>query len=302
MNTALVIGYGSIGKLHCAVLADLGYQVRIVSNHARDEPNCFPTIAAALETADGAATKEPLQYAVIASPTHVHENDLRQLRALGYDGKVLVEKPLFMSLPDEPVSGASSIYVGYNLRFHPALIELKRQIADKPVLTVHHYVGQHLAQWRPGSDHMSSYSAHKEKGGGILRDLSHELDLMQFLFGSRMQAKAIGGKFGNVTHDAEDAYGFVMQYDRCPLVTLQMNCLDHFGRRHMKIICEDTSFDLDFSSNRLRSGDREETFPAARETSYRLMHEDILNTEVQTACTFEEGMEILQLIESLESP
>ena len=297
MNTALVIGYGSIGKLHCAVLADLGYQVRIVSNHARGEPNGYPTIAAALE----AAAEEPPQYAVIASQTHSHEDDLRQLRAAGYDGKVVVEKPLFMRLPDEPVPGKPSIYVGYNLRFHPALTELKRQLADKSVLTAHHYVGQHLSQWRPGSDHLKSYSAHKAEGGGVLRDLSHELDLMQFLFGSRIQAKAIGGKLGNATRDADDAYGFVMQYDRCPLITLQMNCLDHFGGRQLKIVCEDTSFDLDFSSGKLRSGDREETYPAARETSYRLMHEDILNAEVPTACSFEEGMEILRLFESIES-
>ena len=45
------------------------------------------------------------------------------------------------------------------------------------------YAGQCLPTWRPESDYKNTYSAKSEKGGGVLRDLSHEIDLCLSLVG-----------------------------------------------------------------------------------------------------------------------
>lgn len=292
MGKALVIGFGSIGKLHANILGDAGFDTGVVSRHATNEIRSFSDIDDAVSYME--------DYVVIASQTSHHESGLRRVRELGYQGKVLVEKPLFMHPPEQPLPDTRSTYVGYNLRYHPALIELRKMLAREKVCTVHHYVGQHLSQWRPGTDHKESYSANKSLGGGVLRDLSHELDLMQFLFGKPAGIKSLGGKFSDVTKDTEDAFGLLIQYEKCPLVTLQMNYLDHFGGRNMKVVCEDTSFDLDFVSGHLRAGDRTRQFAFGRETTYRAMHEDILGSVVKNACTYEEGMSILEQIARLE--
>ncbi len=293
MKNALVIGFGSIGKLHCNILEQMGFRVSVVSKHNAGPPQTYSSLAD--------ACKVMPDYVVIASQTSDHESHLRELREVGYDGKVLVEKPLFATSDQEPVAGSGSVFVGYNLRYHPCTTALVDSLAGKKVLTVHHYVGQHLSLWRPGSNHLESYSANKALGGGVLRDLSHELDLMNFLFGPPELVKAIGGRFGTVTNDAEVAYGLVMKTAKCPLITLQMNCLDHFGLRQMKVVCEDTSFDLDFTHATFRSGKDTQSFQLKRGTSYRLMHEDILDATVKQACSYEQGLRILKQIEDLEN-
>ena len=40
------------------------------------------------------------------------------------------------------------------------------------------------SNWRPKQDYHTSYSAYKNKGGGVLLDLSHELDYATWIFGS----------------------------------------------------------------------------------------------------------------------
>ena len=293
MKTALIIGYGSIGKLHCKILAEMGFKLRIVSGHENSGDEFFPDI----ET--GCAPY--LDYAVIASSTILHQRQLETLLKCGYAGKVTVEKPLFAQPEMDKDYPADLIYVGYNLRFHPGLIALREALTGRKVLTVQHYVGQHLSQWRTGADHLKSYSAHSTQGGGVLRDLSHELDLMQHLFGKADRMSSLGGRFGNVTVDSEDAFGIVMRAERCPLITLQMNYLDWHGGRQMKVVCEDTSIDLDFTRGTLRVGNEVQNFDFDRETSYRSMHHDILSDHPADACTYAEAADILKQIETLEN-
>ena len=44
-------------------------------------------------------------------------------------------------------------------------------------------VGQYLPNWRPEKDYRETVSAQKSLGGGVLMELSHELDFLMWLFG-----------------------------------------------------------------------------------------------------------------------
>ncbi len=48
-------------------------------------------------------------------------------------------------------------------------------------------VGQHLSQWRPGTDARASVSARHELGGGVLLELSHELDALRYVLDSDVE-------------------------------------------------------------------------------------------------------------------
>ncbi|MEM7289358.1 MAG: Gfo/Idh/MocA family oxidoreductase, partial [Pseudomonadota bacterium] len=87
MKQALVIGYGSIGKLHCDVLRSLGFSVSIVSQHALSGDAVFRKLDEALRQAP--------DYVVIASKTSLHRDQLDELMRSGFEGKIMVEKPLF---------------------------------------------------------------------------------------------------------------------------------------------------------------------------------------------------------------
>jgi predicted dehydrogenase len=65
-------------------------------------------------------------------------------------------------------------------------------------------VGQYLPDWRPGKDYRTTVTARRELGGGALLELSHELDYLQWIFGSAYWVSAVIGKHSNLEIDTED--------------------------------------------------------------------------------------------------
>lgn len=287
----LVIGYGSIGKRHAQVLSEMGCDVYVLSKRKIDFPQRVNNIDDAL--------KMGFEYIIIASDTCDHYTDLMKLVAEKFTGKVLVEKPLFSKYSDikQPPFAVS---VAYNLRFHPIIQKLKAEIARKKILSVHHYVGQYLPGWRKDRNHLDNYSAHKNKGGGVLRDLSHELDLAAWLFGKVKSFVAKGGRYGDVTVDSEDVYAIIFEQEQCPVVSMQMNYLDHVPRREMIVNTIDVSYKADLVNNTLWINAESVSMQVDANLSYRQMHTDILENGGANTCSFEEGLSIVSLIEEIE--
>ena len=50
--------------------------------------------------------------------------------------------------------------------------------------------GNDLRRWRPDTDYKSSVSASARLGGGVLRELSHELDYLMWIFGKPVWVSA----------------------------------------------------------------------------------------------------------------
>ena len=174
MTRALVVGYGSIGKRHARLLGELGCEVAVVSRHS-DAPNGHRTVEAAL------AAAMP-DYVVVANETSAHLATVEALAAAGFAGRLLIEKPLGEG-PAVPPGRFAQVGVAYNLRFHPLLGALRERLAGDRICAIEVYCGQHLPDWRPDADYRTGYSADPDRGGGVLRDLSHELDYLLWLGG-----------------------------------------------------------------------------------------------------------------------
>ena len=212
MNT-LVIGYGSIGQRHTRLLEELGHQVAVVSRRHVNHSPLYTNLEQGL-------VKWQPDYVIVANRTSEHHKTLEVLAQVKFGGLVLIEKPLFDKYTKIPQNNFSQIAVAYNLRFHPLLQELK-QIVDSAskILTVNVYVGSYLPDWRSQIDYRTSYSASKQSGGGVLRDLSHELDYTLWIFGDWQRLTAIGGKMSQLDIDSDDdAYALLIETKRCPLI------------------------------------------------------------------------------------
>ncbi|MBY0407388.1 MAG: Gfo/Idh/MocA family oxidoreductase, partial [Rickettsiales bacterium] len=172
----LVVGYGSIGSRHARLLAPEAQTLAVVT--AREDVP-YPRFAS-LEKALAEFTPD---YVVVCTATAQHAASLHTLKAHNYRGKLLVEKPLFASAKESEAPYPFTAHVAYQLRFHPVIQEARKRMKGEPVHSAHVYVGQHLSQWRPHRATKETYSAHAAQGGGVMRDLSHELDLVQYLFG-----------------------------------------------------------------------------------------------------------------------
>lgn len=290
---ALVVGQGSIGRRHARLLGGMGLDVAVVS---RGEVDGVP-VYRELDTALG---RHRPSYVVIANRTAEHYSSLATLAALGFDGAVLVEKPLFEALRGIPQHRFSRLAVGYNLRFHPVLTELKRRIASRTVLAAELYAGQWLPDWRPGTDYRASYSAIVREGGGVLRDLSHELDLLQWLFGPWSRLAAIGGRRGQLAIETDDLWTVMFEMTSGAAVTSQLNYLDRPGRRRIVVITPDTTLTADLGSATLHENATAARFEVERDHTYLAQHEALILGGAGEPCTAEEGQRVLTTIAAIE--
>ena len=69
----------------------------------------------------------------------------------------------------------NNYYVGYNLRFHPVILFLKKIFKNKKIFSINITSHSYLPKWRK-IDYRKSVSAKKKLGGGILLELSLEFD------------------------------------------------------------------------------------------------------------------------------
>ncbi|MDP3208297.1 MAG: Gfo/Idh/MocA family oxidoreductase, partial [Rhodoglobus sp.] len=208
MTRALIVGAGSIGMRHASVIAGMGGQTAFVTARTDLDQPTFASVA------DAVGGFEP-DYAIVATETGMHTKSVGELAAAGFSGRLLVEKPLAVPLAD--LSGFSFVGVGFNLRFHPVIIRLAELLAPEQIYTVESYVGQHLSTWRADRKVSDQYSASRSRGGGVLRDLSHEWDYLSVLFGSCRGLIARGGRLSEVTEDSDDAWGILAEFDRAPV-------------------------------------------------------------------------------------
>ncbi|PAQ13668.1 oxidoreductase [Bacillaceae bacterium SAOS 7] len=287
-NSCLVIGYGSIGKRHYRILSELGQKVSVVSKRKIEVPDAYSNIELAISS-------EKPNYIVVANETIEHEKVLRTIEESGFTGKILVEKPLFFESPQSTFN-FSSLYVGYNLRFHPIIQFLHKKLRNKKIVSIQAYVGQYLPLWRPGADYTKSYSAYSAKGGGVLRDLSHELDFLQFLFGEWEDMVVRGGKWSDLKIDSEDHISLIYSTKMVPLVNLQMNYLDHINQRFIIVNTNSETYKADFMNKTVQINDEIVFLESDRDYTYREQHIAILNGDKTHLCSYEEGMQIMNMI------
>lgn len=290
---ALVVGYGSIGSRHARILTELGCSTAVVSKRAVDFPVTYPGLA------EACAAGHP-GYVVIANATHQHHASLVELARLGYAGIVLVEKPLFSHGGETIPTALRQLFVAYNFRFHPLIQRLKTLLAGEEIVSVQAYVGQYLPDWRPATDYRASYSASAEQGGGVLRDLSHELDYLTWLLGRTKRVSALGGHLSALEITSDDIFALMLVTEACPVVTLQLNYLDRAGRRSILINTSKHTIEANLIAGTLTIDRDVETFVVARDDTYRLMHEAVLSGSTGNLCTRAEGIETLRLIEAAE--
>lgn len=288
-----MVGYGSIGARHAGVLKELGCDVSIVSSRRITEFPCHDSLDEALKTVQPG-------YVVVANRTHEHYQTLHELEKFGYQGAVLVEKPLFADAKPQLGNSFDQCFVGYNLRFHPVVQKLAQALKGEKIISAQSYVGQYLPHWRPDSDYRKSYSADKSQGGGVLRDLSHELDLMHWLLGPWEKICSLMGQHSHLEIDSEDVVAIMMSTEHCPVVTVQLNYLDRITHRDITINTDNHTYRADLVHGSLQIDNEEEVLVVDRDDTYRSQHQAALNGDYSTLCSFTEGVEVVEMIDAAE--
>jgi len=131
-------------------------------------------------------------------------------------------------------------YVAYPLRFHPVMGELKRRLQGQKVIHSRAVSTSYMPNWRSKQNHKTSYSSFREQGGGVLLDLSHEIDYVEHLFGEISDIQGTFGRQSNVTVDADDFCDLNLFHPH-GITNLHMNLFSFKTQRFIEVDTE-TSF------------------------------------------------------------
>lgn len=214
-----VIGAGSIGKRHHGNLQALGVEATLIPWRDYRGP-------AELAGCDGV---------VVATATQVRLPVIADAVGLGlpfYVEKPLAYDPLELAEIEAmaaPVAARSTL--GYMMRYHPAFRFLARMdLSD--IYRARFEIGHDVRLWRQNWRFADSYAA-RAKGGGVLLDLCHELDMAATLFPGlaldRVQS------LGHAAYPGVDISDEILLSGAGPLTTVTMDYLSPVFLRRLTL-------------------------------------------------------------------
>jgi predicted dehydrogenase len=232
----LIVGYGSIGQRHLRLVRESlpNADIRVLRHQVSDEipefaNGCFSSL-------ESAQAFRP-ELAVIANPAPFHLPVAQALIAEGCH--LLIEKPLaadsvgVVACLELARAHGVVCQVGYNLRFLSSLQEFRRLVQAGlvgRVFSIRCEIGQYLPSWRPGTDYRQGVSARADLGGGVLLELSHEIDYLRWIFGEIRWVCAWTGRLGGLDLDVEDTAHLTLGFSADSYEAVGMLSMD-FVRR-----------------------------------------------------------------------
>ncbi|MGE3539057.1 MAG: Gfo/Idh/MocA family protein [Candidatus Tectimicrobiota bacterium] len=251
MYRILIAGLGSIGRRHLDNLRQLGIHDIVLY---RTRPEALPEAAAVPVYTDlmqALATRPDM--VIVSNPTAYHLQIALPAARAGCP--LFIEKPL--SHTWEGVEELLAVIqeqsllsmVGFDLRFDPGLCRIKDLLETESIGTVRAIqaqVGQYLPDWRPAQDYRHSMSARLNQGGGVILDLTHELDYVSWLLGPVAQLSCFAGHVSDLDIETEDTAAILLQFTSGAIGTVHLDYLQRTPSRTCRIIGEEGTILWDY--------------------------------------------------------
>ena len=133
-----------------------------------------------------------------------------------------------------------------------------------------------------------------------MRDLSHELDYLGWLFGPWRRLAALGGRLSDLEIESDDCWGVLIAFADCPVATLQLNYLDRVGRRELVVVTKHHTYRVDLRSGQLARDGEIETFEVDRNRLLLAEHQAALSGDSSLLCSLAEGLKVVETVEAIE--
>ena len=253
MSRFLVIGCGSIGERHTKNLLSLGQDVMV---HDRD-PVKLQNLVDKYRVIpyDFTSYHIPFTAWIIATPPKYHLPFA--FEALNHNSHIFIEKPISHTLDRVGELLAKSeeqdriIQVGYQFRFHPGLMLVKKLLDEGrigKILSIRAEFGQYLPDWRPNVDYRDTYTAHNDQGGGIILDASHEVDYCRWLAGSEItKVSCFASKLSSLNVDAEDTAAILMRTTNNCIIEIHVDFTNRTYTRNCELIGDKGTIRWDYN-------------------------------------------------------
>ena len=237
----LFMGYGNMTKKYCEILKKYEKQVIIKHYTSQNIPeNLYKKIEKLKEY-------NP-DIIFICSSTSAHYKHLSFVNNIFRNKLIIVEKPLFHKFIK--IKKNNKIYVGYNLRYDPLVQHIKKIIKNQKIWSAEVFCKSYLPSWREG-DYSKTYSAKKNLGGGVLLDLSHELDYITWIFGELKLKFVVNNKISNLKINTDDNLLIVGSTKNVKQFIIHLNYYSKIESRYISINGDKLNFNADLLDKKI---------------------------------------------------
>jgi len=292
---ALIIGYGSIGKKHYNILK---------KNNSISKILIFTSQKKIFNSTNdlNKIKKFNPDIIIISTTTDKHFKYLKFVNKIFKNKMILVEKPLFIKL--EKINKINNkIFVGYNLRFHPIIKFLKTLLIKQKLFSVEIYCGSYLPKWRNRPLRFTS-SFSKKLSGGILHELSHEIDYILYLFGDIKKMFFIRKKNSFINIKTEDYAHILARTKKNKIISVNLNYYSRIRKRFIIIETNKLSIYADLINGEVNftkvDGKIEKKkFNFNINDTYKEQINSIIHKKFNNLCNYKFGLKTVKTIESL---
>ena len=162
----------------------------------------------------------------------------------------------------------------------------------------------YLPYWRKNSDYSKSYSSNKNKGGGTLLDLSHEIDYIKWLFKDFKIKKIYSRKISNLKITSDDFTLILGKLKNGGLIKLKMTYFNKLPKRTLMICFKDGKqvyADLLVSKLKIFNKEKFKLINFKKSSQYLTTKEiyfDILRKNYINVCQYKEALNLLKSIKN----
>lgn len=296
----LIVGLGSIARKHIEALKKIDPDVELFAFRKQKPALEYDTVINLYRMEE---IPDNIDFVIISNPTHLHYQTIQDFIPLGYP--LFIEKPVLCSLENssdlvEKIKHRClKTYVACNLRFHPAICFLKKELRIRKPLEFNSYCGSYLPDWRPEQDYRKNYSASKELGGGVDLDLIHEIDFCYYLFGEPANMQKFASKKSRLEINSNDIAHYVLEYQNTSAF-ITLNYYRRDAKRNIECVWDDETWYIDLLRNKIVNHKNETVFEKEINNlkTYSLQMEYFINclvNGIKPMNDFEEALITLQI-------
>ena len=253
----LVIGIGSIGRRHIRNIKFLIPNSTISllsksSNGTYDEEKLVDNIYR--KTSDTLTLSFDAIFICGPASSHIKIS----LDFLKKGNNIFIEKPLSDNLANcnkflnYAKFSKNIIQVGYQFKFHPALIKLRNEIKKRKygnLVSSKIECSSYLPKWREGRDYSKTVSASKQSGGGVTLELSHEIDFANWLFGPFDKVSSISKNTKSLKVNVDDISNINL-IKKNFICSISLNFHSHISKRYIIVNFQKASVLIDLLENK----------------------------------------------------
>ena len=295
--SALIIGYGSAGKRHARALEKLNIKnISVLSKQKINKYNVVNTLHD--------IKKINPDYIIVSSVTSLHLNHIKFIEKNFINKTILIEKPLFHKFVKAKFV-KNKYYVGYNLRFNPCLNLLKKRIKNKKINFVNINCSSYLPHWRKKTaTKRNSMSFSNHVGGGVLLELSHEIDYIKWLFGDFKILFVFNSKISNLKTKSDDILILNALSKKKIVINMTINFFSKIKRREIFIDGNDINIYGDLINNKSvvieNNITEKKSWPKFNmDKSFFLENLEALSKKKLTICKFNEATDTMKIISKI---